>query len=133
MSSAPDPDRGWNSPPPALLTVVGAAEPGQGVGLQLSNPEEEQMFRRGFESLGFEVHLLELPLFILVDLVPECLPPIIITDDPEAARERYISELPEKDLPYIVLLVDPGEEELLRGWKTGADLVVPRPVNPDDP
>ncbi len=97
------------------------------VAIHLADPDEANALVIGFRKLGWSV--------LTVASLPSdraAKADIVVTDDPNIAFMREAFGWTESK-PSVVVLSPDDEEEIRLAWDCGADWVLQRPVDPDDP
>jgi DNA-binding response OmpR family regulator len=131
MHGEPEPSGHRLSPPPSIRTALSASNPPSErvVLLHLLDTQEEDLFTRAFEGRNWRVLIAD----DLIDLIAaiEDSPRLVITDDPGFAR--LLPENWEEASPPVMVVVDDRDTAVQGAWRAGADWVITRPFNPEDP
>ncbi len=130
MSQAPEPGGERRQPPPILKTAIGLDDgTGPVLAIHLLDEEEAATVAVALEKLGWKVegglggHFDALEMIAILDERPD----VIFTDDPGVIRELT------SDRPTVVVLVEDRESAVSGARAAGADWVVTRPLNMDNP
>jgi CheY-like chemotaxis protein len=132
VQSEPDPSGNRRIPPPYLRVAIGGAGPGSGhrILIVLSDRAEERLFVNAFERLHWEVAYAD-DLAALVEVLRSAAPDIALTDDLRVLRT--IKHEDRDGGTALVALADERPAAIESAKRAGAEHVIVRPVDPNDP
>ena len=129
----PEPGGRRDIPPPRVRTALGTNQPqDQAIVLHLLSEDEARALATAFNAKNQRVvsagHILDL---LELAAISEPNPLFVLTDDPTLPRR--LTDYWEDAKPCVVVLVDGRESAIDGAWNAGADWVVARPLDFDNP
>lgn len=133
MNPEPEPRRDRKGPPPQLHVQVSGSEPSKRLLLlDLLDDAEARCFEQAFRLLGWYVmRYLSGATEAETILLGGPRATLVLTDDPSLKRRAAAAGL--SPVPDFVVVTDNRESAYEGAYRAGADWVVLRPINPNDP